>query len=132
MRSQASLQAAQSSGSMALSPPRSPCSSAAPTRRSSGSANRTRHSTASPGSGGQWQHSAEQLRNRPGRAGGADVEDAGAAQRLRGVLKRLDRPAAGQRRVVAGSPGRDGHRLQVGGHAGSVLARDAGGAALAR
>ena len=74
-----------------------------------------------PGPGGQRQHAAEQLRHRPGRAGRADVQDARAAQRRRGVLKRLHGPAAGQRRVVARSARGDGHRLQVGGHGGSVL-----------
>ena len=95
MRSQASVQASQSSDWMALSPPRSPWSRAAPTRRRSGSANSTRHSTARPAPGGQRQDAAEQLRNGPRGAGRADMEHARAAQGRRGVLERLHGPAAG-------------------------------------
>ena len=47
------------------------------------------------GARGQRQHAAEQLRDRPGRPGGADVEDAGACEGRRGILKRLDGTAPG-------------------------------------
>ena len=69
------------------------------------------------GPGGQRQHPTEQLRNRPGSPGRADMQDARLAQGRRGILKRLHRPAASQRGIVARSARGDGHGLEVGGHA---------------
>ena len=97
------------------SPPRSPDWSAAAVARSSGEPNSTRHSTSTPAPAASGSRPPSSSGTRPSAPGDAHVQHARAAQRLGGVLERLDRAAARRRRIVARRARGDGHRLEVGG-----------------
>ena len=104
--------------------PRRPDWSAAAVARSSGGPNSTRHSTSHPGPGGERQQPPSSSGTRPSAPATLTWRTRAPRSGSAASWSCLDGTPARRRRVVAGRPRGDGHRLEVGGWhgAGSVLA----------